>query len=81
MADISQIKATDGTVYNIKDATARSTLTNMNKEAFLTWGGQNFAASYGPIDAAMVQNLGANRLAFIKGSAITVEYTRDGGST
>jgi len=56
-------------------------IVNMNKEAFLTWGGQNFAGSYGPIDAAMVPELGANRLAFIKGSSVTIEYSRDGGST
>jgi hypothetical protein len=29
----------------------------------------------------MVPNLGANRLAFIKGSSVTIEYSRDGGST
>lgn len=58
-----------------------SRIANMNKEAFLTWGGQNFTASYGPIDAAMVSDLGANRFAFLKGSAVTVEYSRDGGST
>lgn len=56
-------------------------IANMNKEAYLEWGGKNFAGSYGPIDAAMVQELGANRLAFIKASALTIEYTRDGGST
>jgi hypothetical protein len=50
-------------------------------EATLTWGGKNFAASYGCIDAALMDELGANRFQFIKGSAITVEYSRDGGST
>ena len=50
-------------------------------EANLLWGGKNFSASYGPIDAAMVSELGANRLMFTKGEAITVEYSRDGGST
>ena len=50
-------------------------------ESFLTWGGQNFSGSYGPIDAAMVPVLGANRLAFTPASAITVEYSRDGGNT
>ena len=50
-------------------------------EAFLSWGGQNFSGSYGPIDAAMVPELGANRLAFMPANAVTIEYSRDGGST
>ena len=51
------------------------------KEAYLDWGGKNFYGSYGPIDAAMVPELGANRLAFIPASAIVLEYSRDSGST
>lgn len=51
------------------------------KEAYLKWGGGNFSGSYGCIDAAMIPDLGANRLAFGKASGITVEYSRDGGST
>lgn len=50
-------------------------------EAFLTWGGKNFAASYSPIDAAMVPALGANRLAFVPAAGIKVEYSRDNGTT
>ena len=50
-------------------------------EAFLTWGGTNFAASYSPIDAAMVPALGANRLAFVPAAGIKVEYSRDNGTT
>jgi len=50
-------------------------------EANLLWGGKNFSGSYGPIDAAMIGDLGANRLAFFKPEGITVEYSRDNGST
>lgn len=50
-------------------------------EANLTWGGKNFAAGYGCIDAAMVSELGANRFMFAKAAGLTIEYTRDGGST
>lgn len=50
-------------------------------EAYLSWGGKNFAAGYSPIDASMIGSLGANRTAFIPGSGITVEYSRDGGAT
>ena len=50
-------------------------------EAKLQWGGKNFSASYGCLDAALMDELGANRFQFIKASAITVEYTRDGGTT
>lgn len=51
------------------------------KEAYLTWGGKNFSGTYGPIDAAMVPLLGTNRLAFLKESSITLEYSRDAGTT
>ena len=50
-------------------------------EAYLTWGGKNFSGSYGPIDAAMIPDLGANRLAFMKPAGISVEYSRDSGTT
>lgn len=50
-------------------------------ESFLSWGGQNFSGSYGPIDACMVPDLGANRFAFIPASAWKIEYSRDSGAT
>jgi len=49
-------------------------------EANLNWGGKNFSASYGPIDAAMIEPLGANRFAFLKAAGLTIEYSTDGGS-
>lgn len=61
----------------ITPLTAESSL----KEAFLTWGGKNFTASYGPIDAAMIPELGANRLAFLNPSTTAIEYSKNGGST
>lgn len=51
------------------------------KEAYLEWGGKNFAGGYGPLDAALVSELGANRFAYGKPAGIAIEYTRDGGTT
>ena len=51
------------------------------KEAYLEWGGKNHASNYGPIDAAMIPTLGANRLAFLPEAGITIEYSRDSGAT
>lgn len=51
------------------------------KESYLEWGGKNLAGAYGPIDAAMVPELGANRLAFGKADGITVQYSTNGGTT
>jgi hypothetical protein len=51
------------------------------KESYLSWGGKNFAGGWGPIDAAMVPQFAANRFAFLPASAITSEYSTDGGST
>lgn len=50
-------------------------------EANLSWGGKNFSGSYGPIDAAMISDLGACRSMFAKAAGITVQYSRDGGAT
>ena len=51
------------------------------KEANIQWGGKNFAGSFGAIDAAMVADLGANRIAFAKAAGVTIEYSTNGGST
>ena len=40
-----------------------------------------YAGNSGPIEAAQINDLRANRLAFLPGSAVTVEYSVDGGST
>lgn len=64
------------------DTTNRKiTIASTNPEASLTWGGKDFSASYGPIDAAMIDLLGANRFAFLKAAGITVEYSTNGGSS
>lgn len=50
-------------------------------EAFLSWGGKNISGDFGPLDAALVPTLGANRMAFSKPEGITIEYSRDAGAT
>ena len=50
-------------------------------EANLKWGGKNFANSYGPIDAAMIPDLGANRFDMGAAEGITIEYSNDAGVT
>ena len=51
------------------------------KEAYLDWGGRNLTGQYSALDAALVPVLGANRLAFMPAAGVTIEYSRDGGST
>ena len=51
------------------------------KEAYLSWGGRNYAGSFGPLDASLVSELGANRFAFGKPAGITIEYSTDAGKT
>ena len=50
-------------------------------ESLLTWGGRNYSAGWGLLDAAMVDNFRADRLRFFPGSKVDVEYSRDGGTT
>ena len=49
-------------------------------EAYLSWGGKSYTG-YGPIDAALVDVLRANRFDGLPAKCITVEYSRDGGAT
>lgn len=51
------------------------------KEAYIEWGGKDFVANFSPFDAAIEGRLGANRLAFMPPSAISVEYSHDYGAT
>lgn len=53
---------------------------NMNKESYLSWGGKNFAGSFGPIDAALVPELGANRFAFLPPDNVQIQTSTNGGS-
>ena len=51
------------------------------KEAYLTWGGKDFASSYSAFDAALEPRLGANRLEMCLADGIKIERTTDGGTT
>lgn len=55
-------------------------VTNL-KEGYLSFGGKNHAYSYSALDASLIPTLGANRLAFAHAGGITIEYSRDNGST
>lgn len=47
----------------------------------ILWGGDSTSNSFGPFDACLVPDLGANRLQFFPSDHITLEYSRDGGET
>lgn len=50
-------------------------------EANLAWGGRNLEDAYSPVDAAMINELGANRFEFGNIAGVTVEYSEDAGAT
>lgn len=77
---------TDASISNGVITLGSNTITPLTShqtmyEANLVWGGKNFSASYGCLDAAMVDVLGANRFAFLKAAGLTIEYSTDAGST
>lgn len=51
------------------------------REAYLSWGGRDITGSISPIDAAASGLHSANRFQFAKPAGITIEYSRDGGSS
>ena len=69
---------TDGHLYS---NSSKVFSTSYAPEAYLQWGGKNFAGGWGPIDAAMVPNFAANRLAFFNKAYVTLEVSTDSGST
>ena len=80
---LSATNATVGSTYKpiyVQNGTA-VIATDVMKEAFLQWGGKNFSADYGPLDAALISDLGADRFAFIPAAKWQVEYSRDNGRT
>ena len=76
-------KSADSDKLDGKHASEFATSTHDHDvyEANLKWGGKNISGGYSPIDAAMVDDLGANRLAFANPAGITIEYSTDGGNT
>lgn len=68
-----------------KLATAKSytdtKTTNMNKEAYLSWGGKNIDAAVGPVGAALSSEHSANRLAYLNPAALSFETSNNSGST
>lgn len=77
MADISKIKATNGTTYDIKDTVARTGTVETSRLVRPT-------KLNGVIDNTIVpqiDDLRANRLAFLPADQIIIEKTIDGGTT
>lgn len=76
----SEVYTTNGTLTAKTFSGSGAQLTNL-REAYLDWGGRNFSGSYGPIDAAMIGRLGADRFAFGKPAGVTIEYSTNSGTT
>ena len=89
------IRSNDTDLLHYKASTSYKILDESNWEAFrptaeqtfrayealLRWGGGSIANNFSPVDAGMCSELGANRSAFLKASSITIESSRDNGST
>lgn len=69
---------TDGHLYS---NSSKVFSTSYAPEAYLQWGGKNFKGDYGPIDAAMISNLSANRFAFFNPTGVVLEASTNGGTS
>lgn len=94
--EVARVRMEDGTVrtktgngtsafnslsWDDKNLYDRNTATPKMEDGNIVWGGKDIAGGFGPVDAAMVPELGANRFAFLKASCIDIEYSNDGGAT
>lgn len=60
----------------------RSSINNIGlNESYLIWGGKAIAGTVSPIGCAISAEHSANKLAFINGNAITMEWSSDAGTT
>ena len=50
-------------------------------ESYLDWGGKSVSGSLTPMGSALSNEHSANRLAYINGNALTIEYSTDAGAT
>ena len=71
----------DRKIKDVSKDAVKSYLDISSGEANLTWGGNNLNGYVGPVGASLSAELSANRLAFINGDALTIEYSEDGGTT
>lgn len=71
----------DRKIKNVSKDAVKSYLDINNGEAYLTWGGKNLNGYVGPVGASLSAEHSANRLAFINGDALTIEYSKDDGTT
>lgn len=56
-------------------------ITGAASEAYLAWGGRNISNGFSPLDAALIDELGANRLAGISNDKVVFERSSDAGAT
>lgn len=63
-----------------KNVAITTTVKNVH-EGSITWGGKDTSGNFGPLDARLVPELGANRFAFLKPAGLSAEYSIDGGTT
>ena len=73
--------ALTGTATSFDGSSDISIATGDIREAHLIWGGLNLSGKVSPLDAAMSPYHHANRFAFANPNGITIEYSRDGGTT
>jgi len=63
------------------DGGDKANSTHNHPDTQLNWNGSAIAGGVSPVDMAMYEEFSANRLAFLPGNNITIEYSTNGGST
>lgn len=69
---------TDGHLYS---NSAKVLSTTYAPEAYLQWGGKDFAGACSPLDAALIEDLSANRLAGLPADKVKFERSSNAGSS
>lgn len=77
------IKIRDGAIANSTGSMGDGITLSLEKvyDGAIDWGGAYRKSSFGVLDAALIPELGANRLAFMPEKCIEIEYSRDAGAT
>lgn len=70
-----------GTATNFDGSSNITIPVTSVKESYLEWGGKDISGGFTPLDAALIEELSANRLAGLSSSRVKFERSSDGGST
>ncbi len=81
IASTYETKAASSSKLSEAKTYADTKTANMNKEAYLSWGGKSISNGLGPLATALSAEHSANRIAYLNPAALSFERSNDSGAS